>query len=56
VEAGVDELPERITERIRGIADRTSFEPAVPLGPDRLAAMVARIAAGDGGGAAASGR
>jgi probable F420-dependent oxidoreductase len=55
VDAGIDELPERITERIRGIADRTSFEPAVGLGPDRLAAMVARIAAGDGGSGAPSG-
>ena len=47
VVAEPDDLPAAINRRIGGIADRTSFEPALAIDPDRLAAMLAQIAGGD---------
>jgi probable F420-dependent oxidoreductase len=48
VQGTPEELPDRIGRRIGGIADRTSFEPAVPVDPDRLSAMLAHIRAVEG--------
>jgi probable F420-dependent oxidoreductase len=44
VVAEPDDLPAAIRRRIGGIADRTSFEPALAIDPDRLATMLTEIA------------